>query len=693
MRQLAVTWGDIEPIANHLWQSTLVLTVCAGLAVLLRRNRAHVRHWLWLAASLKFVVPFVILAQLGRLLPSSASVASAIGVPSAAGLAVQPFAPILVPLATSPAVDAQSSPDVWSLLPTAMAIVWLLGAVAMAAVWYVRWRRLRAVAAAAIPSHDGREVAILRALEARAGHRRPLTMRMTDAALEPGVFGVWRPVLLWPRGISSHLDDGQIEAVLAHELAHVERQDNLKAALHMAVQALFWFHPLVWWLGARLIEERERACDEAVLQRGSDPETYAEGILKTCEFSVESPLACVAGVTGADLRRRIEQIMEGRIAGRLSLGVKLFLACVACLVVIVPAFAISAHHMDRIAGRGVSVAQGVGRDSRPGNPEASAAFAPPSLHQYSLLGALHRAAAHVHRYTIDRLFGLGRDDAPQAAAPASSPDPSTAAFEVASVKPNKSGDGPVQIGMQLTRFTAVNVPLRQLIVFAYGVQPYQVDGGPGWLTTERFDITARIPDRFANVGGRLGEIGPINYMMQKLLADRFKLVVERSSKEAQVYELRLARADGKLGAALTRSTVDCAALLAQARAGGPPPSPRADGAQPCGLMMGPANFAGGSMPIAQLAKALSGRVGRPVIDKTGLTGGYDFSLTFAPEFGGPGGGAPPTPPPGAPPLPPIDPNAPNLFTALQEQLGLKLESARGPVDTIVIKSVEMPAAD
>ena len=118
-----------------------------------------------------------------------------------------------------------------------------------------------------------------------------------------GVFGILSPVLLWPRRIAERLGDEQVEAILAHELSHVRRRDNLAAALHMIVQALFWFHPLVWWLGARLVDERERACDEEVIRLGSEPQVYAESILKTCEFYVESRLACVAGVTGSDLKQ------------------------------------------------------------------------------------------------------------------------------------------------------------------------------------------------------------------------------------------------------------------------------------------------------------------------------------------------------------------------------------------------------
>jgi uncharacterized protein (TIGR03435 family) len=154
--------------------------------------------------------------------------------------------------------------------------------------------------------------------------------------MEPGVFGVWRAVLAWPAGISERLDDAHLEAIVAHEVWHVRRRDNLTAALHMLVEAAFWFHPLVWWLGARLIAERERACDEEVLRLGGRPQAYAEGILKVCEFCVESPLECVAGVTGADLKQRVVQIMTGSVARKLTLAKKLLLAAAALCALAVP---------------------------------------------------------------------------------------------------------------------------------------------------------------------------------------------------------------------------------------------------------------------------------------------------------------------------------------------------------------------
>lgn len=114
------------------------------------------------------------------------------------------------------------------------------------------------------------------------------------------------------------LEPHQLHAVLVHELCHIRRRDNLASALHMLVEALFWFHPLVWWVGARLVAERERACDEEVLRRGSEPREYAHGILNVCRWFVESPAPWGAGVSGADLKLRIEAILSGRFAARLS---------------------------------------------------------------------------------------------------------------------------------------------------------------------------------------------------------------------------------------------------------------------------------------------------------------------------------------------------------------------------------------
>ena len=164
----------------------------------------------------------------------------------------------------------------------------------------------------------------------------PIPVLSSAARLEPGVFGIRKPILLLPEGIERHLTKAQLEAVIAHELCHMRRHDNLTAAFHMAVEALFWFHPLVWWIERRLIEERERACDEEALRVAGDPEVYAAGILNVCKLYVEAPLACVSGVTGADLKGRIEMIMSQRRSENLNWGKKLMLASAGVMVVVAP---------------------------------------------------------------------------------------------------------------------------------------------------------------------------------------------------------------------------------------------------------------------------------------------------------------------------------------------------------------------
>ncbi|OFV93633.1 MAG: hypothetical protein A3G76_06170 [Acidobacteria bacterium RIFCSPLOWO2_12_FULL_65_11] len=271
-------------------------------------------------------------------------------------------------------------------------------------------------------------------------------------------------------------------------------------------------------------------------------------------------------------------------------------------------------------------------------------------------------------------------------APAADALRDTLSFEAASVKPNKSGSGQVSIGIQPGgRFNAVNVPLRFLIRNAYQLQDFQLVGGPGWITSERFDIIAKAEGDPPPVPP--GTTGPFQIMMRNLMADRFRLKVHKETREMPVYALVLARADRQLGPQLRPSTVDCAA---RGRGRGAPPPPPQPGERPaCGMRIGPGTMTGGGFPISQLATALSQFAQRVVLDRTGLTGNFDLDLTWTPDQipQGPPGGAPA----GAPPPPALD--GPSLFTALQEQLGLKLESIRGPVEVVVIDSVEQPTAD
>jgi bla regulator protein blaR1 len=324
-------WPALVPaLADHLWQSTL-FAIAAGLfTVLLRKNSARVRYWLWLAASLKFLIPFSLFVSIGKYLAWSSTAATARLLPLM-NRVIQPFGP-----SSAPGNTEVLSVTGHHFVPAYLAIVWLCGSVAVLSMWYMRWRKISATVRQAVPLREGREVEALRRAERAGGVHQHIEMLLSSASLEPGIFGIIRPVLLWPAGISKHLEDAHLEAVVAHEVWHVRRRDNLAATVHMVVEAVFWFHPIVWWLGTRLVEERERACDEEVLELGSERQVYAESILKTCEFCVGFPLTCVSGVTGADLKRRVARIMTPHEARKLNFGKRFLLGLAASVAIAAP---------------------------------------------------------------------------------------------------------------------------------------------------------------------------------------------------------------------------------------------------------------------------------------------------------------------------------------------------------------------
>ncbi len=138
----------------------------------------------------------------------------------------------------------------------------------------------------------------------------PAPVRITSSDLPTGVFGIFRPVVILPREVMHSLTPAQLRAVLAHEVCHLRRRDNLTAAIHHCVQVLFWFYPPVWWIGANLLREREAACDEDVVDEGHEQGVYAESILNACRLSVMARLSAVAASSGGDLNQRLSSIMS-----------------------------------------------------------------------------------------------------------------------------------------------------------------------------------------------------------------------------------------------------------------------------------------------------------------------------------------------------------------------------------------------
>lgn len=263
-------------------------------------------------------------------------------------------------------------------------------------------------------------------------------------------------------------------------------------------------------------------------------------------------------------------------------------------------------------------------------------------------------------------------------------------FEVASIKPNRTtGGGFTNFAVRPGgRFIATNTSLRDLIAYAYQLFSFQLEGAPSWADTDRYDINAKSDDELrapdANITN--DDTPPVLLMIRALLAERFKLTVRTEMREMSRYALVLVR-PGRLGPRLTASTVDCVAIRAERsrsiRAAGavplPPPPPAAGNVLPCSAGSASGYHAGNGMVLSSLVRSLSRVVDRTVVDETGLTGPFDWSLEYQPEGGRDGTAA--------------LGDKPSLIAALQEQLGLKLESRRGPVQMVIIERVERPTPD
>jgi bla regulator protein blaR1 len=611
----SAAWAAIAPaLGNHLWQSTLFASIAGLLTLILRKNHARTRYWLWLAASVKFLIPFSFLIVIGSHLAwSHDSAGTKAGLYLAMSEVGQPFTqPTMSMVSRTTAPTGSLSLN--HLLPVLLAAVWLCGFVAVLFVWHLRWRRISSAVREAVPLRKGREPVMLRRLASNGLARRSIEILLSRSSLEPGIFGIARPVLIWPEGISERLEDAHLEAIIAHELWHVRRRDNLAAAIHMVVEAIFWFYPLVWWLGARLVAERERACDEEVLESGSERQAYAESILKICEFCVGSPLACVSGVTGADLKKRMVYIMTKAAARKLDFSRKLLLSAAGFVAVAVP---IVFGLVNATPGRAQSQDQNT--------------------------SAIPRAYENI-------------------------------SIKSSPINPDKSVRAMVSILSGPDRFKTTNFTLHALTGRAYEVEDDQVSGGPSWVNSERYDIEAKIDK---SVADDLQKLSPDQRfrerkrMLQALLTDRFKLTLHRETKELPVYELIVASSGSKLQEAKPGETYPNGIKDLSGRA-------------TAGLIKtGPGEITGQGVPIASLVRQFTQQLGRIVVDKTGLTGTYDFTIKWPPvESQATIGGHQGTPSPEGSESP--------IFTAIQDQLGLKLESQIAPVEVLVIDHAEQP---
>jgi uncharacterized protein (TIGR03435 family) len=625
----------MQTIAAHLWQSTFFAVAAGLLTLAFRKNRAEVRYWLWLSASLKFLLPFALLLNLGHYLetrvPAAHQIAGQVATPGIS-YTLEQFSgtfPVNAPAAVSATGTIR-----W--MPVVIVGIWLCGFIAVALVRFRNWLRIRAVL------RESTATNISMAAE----------VRVAPGLLEPGVVGLLRPILLLPEGIAKHLTPEELNAILAHELCHIRRRDNLFASIHMMVEAIFWFHPLVWWIGARLIEEREQACDEEVLRLGNQPDVYADAILNVCKLYVESPLACVSGVSGASIRRRIEAIMSTRSLERLNRARKLLLAGAGFATVATP---IVVGLLIGVGNTPVVRAQPTA-DVRPKFDVVSVRRCMPGNEFKGPPGPRGGAGGRGPRYSPGRLR---------------------------------------------VQCMAVGnmIRLAYLGLFGRGLLNYDAPpddtkwlrNAPPWVKSEWYTVDAETDDPVANkpdAPGRRDSEERMEQMLQLVLEERFQLKIHRDSEEVPMYNLTVAKGGFKLKPMEPGGCVEHDPSKGVMTGEMFPP-----GQKPMCTswlhMNGPdwALDAAGEKPgnlVAQLANTLN----RHVFDKTGITDIYIFHLQFAHDETTPGN----FPPEWADRLfPPTDvPSGPSIFTAL-EKIGLKLEPAKGPQGYMVVDHVERPS--
>lgn len=394
----------------------------------------------------------------------------------------------------------------------------------------------------------------------------------------------------------------------------------------MLVEAIFWFHPLVWWLGTRLVEERERACDEEVLL-GSQPQVYAESILKICEFCVGSPLACIAGVTGSDLKKRIANIMNRNIATKLNFGKKLLLSTLGVAAIALPIV--------------FGLAQPAHSQPQPSSQDNGA-----------------------------KTFAFTRG------------------YQQVSVTPGESVNGVIQTRIIFApdSLRAKNQTLQELLKLAYGVQASQISGGPDWLATALFNVDARLDE---STVAELKKLSPEqqkmerDLMFQNLLADQFKVALHRESRLLPAQVLVIAKNGPKIQPAKPGDTY-------------PNGIKNRDGlpAGPHKFNFGPDGLIVQALPISFAASSLATHLGQPVVDRTGLTGDYDFTLNFNPRgdtavHNNEQTGAKET----TMPVSSLSAHNAALLSAIEEQLGLRVEPQTVPLPVLVIDRAEKPAAN
>ena len=634
-------------LLHFIWQGALMAALFFVADTLTRRSQARLRYAIGCVTML--LMPAVFVATIFQIHPflapaSSVQDARVVPVPGVDAVRLD-STPRPVPVSVGPVLPRTHSPsfEPATAIPGFLVFLWLGGIVALSictAGGWIQVRRLRRrgvepVAAAWIEAVEG--------LMQRLQVSRPVRLYTSALAEAPMVIGFVRPFVLFPVSTITGLSESQLRAVLAHELAHIRRHDYLVNLLQTAVETTLFYHPAVWWLSRRVRQEREHCCDDLAVEVCGDVMEYAGALARLEELrgcASEPALAATGGDLLARIRRLMGQSSEknrDRITG--PLGVTLAVALV------------------------LGAAIGVGH-----TPAIHAQSPPPRVAQ-----AAPPPAAQIQAAPVPAPPDRAKTPQPPAVA---APKPEVPAFEVASVKrytpqltPGiravaRSDPPPSQLQVSGTRVSATG-NLMRLVAASYGLEPFQVsqsqEWADTWSTSEVYEIAARAP------GDAIPTLAQVREMLRTLLAERFQLKVSRRNQLTPVYNLVVAPGGPKLEP--SNFTDD-------------PPRTRDEGSAVSHIRTRCLNFS-----MADLVELVRRQFDRPLLDKTGLTGGFDFSLDYTAQLP-----AMTADVAAAMGLPDLEPGLP-IVSPLREQLGLKVVPTREQVEILVIEHAERPSAN
>ena len=629
-------------------KATLVCGAALLLARACRHARASIRHLLFaLTFAALIVIPAAapIVPALTVMLPAAPAPAAARG--HEAVVPVQSTAEPLLAGRRSPAIAETAAVERWLTIPQVLVALWLIGVAVFLLPVVAGFWQLRRLRRTAIPWAGGEE--LLRSLASARGVHRRIDTVLHDAVAGPMTCGMLRPAIIMPV-TAQDWDEASLRRSLRHELEHVARWDLFTNCFSRMICAAYWFHPLVWAAWRRLRLEAEKACDDAVVVE-DDARDYAALLVSMAQPAAGARPPLLAMASRDDLTARVAALLDrgqrrGPVGRRRAAG--LIVVAAAAMIGIAPMTVARAMPQALAAGAGQSTT-----------------FTDASIKR------LPSAQTTVAR-------GI-----PQAQAASAAQSPTFAEASINRLPP-------AQLRRIDGRIIATGLTVQNLLTMAFAVR--DIENAPLWVRMDRFDIVANAPPETTMTRE--------SKALQALLIERFKLVAHQETRDFPVYALVLARPDGSLGPQLTPSQMDCSRRdLIRARAvSGVEPAAADQAPLNCSTTSSEGRMAGGGVTLEELAGNLpmhlrffgTGRMfAGQLIDRTGVTGRFDFRMEWEQDVAGSSGAAS-QPPQGPPSMSALESSVPRFLAALQQQLGLKIETQMVPAPVLVIDSIEPP---